>query len=163
MARKKLPVYDWDYRCADYPGRGKDLRHPHDMSIMTYTGHHVLQTLIRCYFSPTFTTGQRYIYTGSHDGRLYIYDLVSGVLVARLGFHREVVRDLSWHPTAPMLASVSWDGQVARWEHLRGNEPPFTPAAATKGRTHRGNRGGDRGAPSRGLSFYLMHTSDFFY
>jgi WD repeat-containing protein 23 len=32
---------------------------------MTYRGHAVLQTLIRAYFSPARTTGQRYIYSGA--------------------------------------------------------------------------------------------------
>lgn len=40
-------------------------KHPHDCSIMTYRGHEVLNTLIRAYFSPAATTGQRYIYSGS--------------------------------------------------------------------------------------------------
>ncbi len=39
-----------------------------DSSIMTYRGHSVLQTLIRCHFSPAHTTGQRYIYTGCATG-----------------------------------------------------------------------------------------------
>jgi WD repeat-containing protein 23 len=39
-----------------------------DASIMTYRGHSVLQTLIRCHFSPAHTTGQRYIYTGCATG-----------------------------------------------------------------------------------------------
>jgi hypothetical protein len=33
----------------------------------------VLQTLIRAYFSPLATTGQRYIYSGSADGSVYIW------------------------------------------------------------------------------------------
>ena len=37
---------------------------------MTYRGHSVLQTLLRCHFSPEFTTGQRYIYTGCAAGRV---------------------------------------------------------------------------------------------
>lgn len=37
---------------------------------MTYRGHSVLQTLVRCHFSPEFTTGQRYIYTGCAAGRV---------------------------------------------------------------------------------------------
>lgn len=41
-----------------------------DTSIMTYRGHSVLQTLIRCHFSPAATTGQRYIYTGCATGRI---------------------------------------------------------------------------------------------
>jgi hypothetical protein len=36
----------------DYPGMGRDVRHPYDQSLMTYKGHLVLRTLIRCYFSP---------------------------------------------------------------------------------------------------------------
>lgn len=35
-----------------------------DTSIMTYRGHVVIKTLVRCRFSPVETTGQRYIYTG---------------------------------------------------------------------------------------------------
>lgn len=42
---------------------------------MTYRGHAVLRTLIRCHFSPVATTGQRYVYTGSSDGRIHIYSL----------------------------------------------------------------------------------------
>jgi len=39
----------------------------------SYRGHAVLQTLIRAYFSPAATTGQRYIYSGSADGSVYIW------------------------------------------------------------------------------------------
>jgi hypothetical protein len=39
---------------------------------MTYRGHAVLQTLIRCHFSPIETTGGRYIYSGSADGRIHV-------------------------------------------------------------------------------------------
>jgi WD repeat-containing protein 23 len=50
-----------------------------DTSIMTYRGHTVLQTLIRCHFSPAFSTGQRYIYTGCAAGRIVgkIYTFLS--------------------------------------------------------------------------------------
>lgn len=46
--------------------------HPHDVSVMRYRGHSVLQTLIRCNFSPAATTGQRYVYTGSTDGKIHV-------------------------------------------------------------------------------------------
>ena len=39
-----------------------------DTSLMTYRGHSILHTLVRCRFSPEFTTGQRYIYTGCATG-----------------------------------------------------------------------------------------------
>lgn len=45
---------------------------------MTYRGHSVLNTLIRCRFSPAYSTGQRYIYTGCAAGRVVIYDLLTG-------------------------------------------------------------------------------------
>jgi hypothetical protein len=38
---------------------------------MTYRGHAVLRTLIRCHFSPAETTGSAYIYSGSKDGRIH--------------------------------------------------------------------------------------------
>lgn len=56
----------------EYPGRGRDVRHPADNSVMTYRGHQVLRTLMRAYFSPAHTTGQRYIYTGSFDGSIAV-------------------------------------------------------------------------------------------
>ena len=37
-------------------------------SLMTYRGHQIVHTLIRCRFSPAHTTGQRYIYTGCASG-----------------------------------------------------------------------------------------------
>jgi hypothetical protein len=42
----------------------KHQAHPQDSSIMTYRGHAVLGTLIRCHFSPDVSTGQNYIYSG---------------------------------------------------------------------------------------------------
>lgn len=50
--QQKIPSFRWDYRWVDYPGMGRDIRHPNDQSLMTYKGHLVLRTLIRCYFSP---------------------------------------------------------------------------------------------------------------
>jgi hypothetical protein len=42
---------------------------------MTYRGHHVLKTLIRCNFSPIESTGGQYLYTGGSNGIIYIYAL----------------------------------------------------------------------------------------
>lgn len=58
----------------EYPG--PDIpRHPNDCSVTTYTGHRVLKTLIRCHFSPPSSTGQQYLYSGSEDGRIHIWNL----------------------------------------------------------------------------------------
>ncbi|KAL0389560.1 UNVERIFIED_CONTAM: LEC14B protein [Sesamum calycinum] len=122
--------YEWDYRWMDHPLQARELRHPYDQSIATYKGHSVLRTLIRCYFSPEYSTGQKYIYTGSHDSCIYIYDLISGAQVAKLQHHKSTVRDCSWHPTYPMLVSSSWDGDVVKWEFPGNGESP--PPASKK-------------------------------
>ncbi|KAK9796237.1 hypothetical protein WJX73_006957 [Symbiochloris irregularis] len=109
--------YQWDYRWMNYPGRGLDVRHPMDCSVMTYHGHSVLRTLMRAYFSPAHTTGQRFIYTGCFDGSIAIFDVVSGEIVHRLKYHKEIVRDLSWHPFRPLLVSSSFDGSLCAWEN----------------------------------------------
>ena len=98
---------------------------------MTFTGHGVLSTLIRCQFSPIETTGQRYVYTGSSDGRIHIYDLLTGEVAMRLPqegptsgadasyYGRQRVgapaRDVSWHPKFPVIASTSFDRTVKVW------------------------------------------------
>ncbi|KAG4995889.1 hypothetical protein JHK82_026710 [Glycine max] len=128
--------YEWDYRWMDYPPQAKDLTHPCDQSVATYRGHSVLRTLIRCYFSPAFSTGQKYIYTGSHNACVYIYDLVSGAQVATLKHHKSPVRDCSWHPFHTTLVSSSWDGDVVKWEFAGSGD---TPGSSTK----------KRGAPTR--------------
>ncbi|XP_050219804.1 LEC14B homolog [Mercurialis annua] len=117
---------EWDYRWMEYPSSARNLKHPNDKSLATYRGHSVLRTLIRCYFSPKYSTGQKYIYSGSTDGSVYIYDLVSGAEVARLAYHEGPVRDCSWHPVYPMLVSSSWDGVIAKWE-FPGSEETRNP------------------------------------
>ncbi|KAG5231819.1 transducin family protein [Salix suchowensis] len=108
-----LRNYEWDYRWMDYPYEARDLKHPSDQSIATYKGIRFCALL----FAATFLlTGQKYIYTGSHDSCVYIYDLVTGEQVASLQHHKSTVRDCSWHPYYPMLVSSSWDGDVVKWE-----------------------------------------------
>lgn len=105
------------------------------------------------------STGQKYIYTGSSDKCVYIYDIVrsqaylcffffllllfylfllsgkqkksdwvsskrthcdwiqvSGEIAGKLGWHRSIIRDCSWHPHHQTLVSSAWDGYVVRWE-----------------------------------------------
>lgn len=78
-----------------------------DVSVMTYRGHSVLNTLIRCHFSPSYSTGQQFIYTGCAAGRIVIYDVLTGKIVKTLKGHRECVRDVSWHPYRPEIVSSS--------------------------------------------------------
>ncbi|CAN8000752.1 unnamed protein product [Ixodes pacificus] len=86
-----------------------------DTSLMTYQGHTVLQTLIRCHFSPAATTAQQFIYTGCASGRVVVYDLLTGKVATVLSGHRGCVRDVSWHPNLPVLVSSSWDGAICEW------------------------------------------------
>jgi len=120
----------FDYRFMPY--RDEDYRaHPHDCSLVTFRGHRVLKTLIRCHFSPPGSTNSRYVYTGSGDGSVYIYNLdatLAGKVDVNQATHHSrprdpdlytssyemggrgrgtwqtCVRDASWHPNAPVIA-----------------------------------------------------------
>lgn len=108
--------------------------HPHDCSLVTFRGHKVLKTLIRCHFSPPGSTDSRYVYSGSYDGSVYIWNLDAtlagkvNVLKATKntrprdpemmaetydywgrngGSWMTCVRDASWHPNAPLIAGIS--------------------------------------------------------
>ncbi|EAU92285.2 WD-repeat-containing protein [Coprinopsis cinerea okayama7 len=126
-------LHGFDYRYSHYP-RSRRGRHPMDCSVMTYTGHSVLRTLIRCHFSPAETTGQQYIYSGSSDGRVHIWSLDGRVVqildrsktlppsfspsepepreLPRHGPRLTCVRDVSWHSQEPVLMSAAWDHRV---------------------------------------------------
>eukprot|EP01103_Thecamoeba_quadrilineata_P016615 TRINITY_DN5596_c0_g1_i2.p1 TRINITY_DN5596_c0_g1~~TRINITY_DN5596_c0_g1_i2.p1 ORF type:complete len:463 (-),score=60.43 TRINITY_DN5596_c0_g1_i2:65-1453(-) len=90
-----------------------------DSSVMTYKGHTVDKTLVRSYFSPRETTGQKYIYTGCYHGKIYIYDVLTGEIVACLPGHRGVVRDVSWHPYRAEIVSSSWDQCLRSWTYFQ--------------------------------------------
>lgn len=122
---------NFDYRWGTYDDDDW-MPHPHDNSIVTFRGHKVLRTLIRCHFSPPGSTNSRYVYSGSEDGKVYIYnmdatlagtvDVVGATKDSRpydLGamhnaYHyddderqprwKTCVRDASWHPNAPIIA-----------------------------------------------------------
>ncbi|KAJ4286293.1 hypothetical protein N0V90_013327 [Kalmusia sp. IMI 367209] len=103
--------------------------HPHDCSLVTFRGHKVLKTLIRCHFSPPGSTDSRYVYSGSYDGTVYVWNMdatIAGkidVLSATTSTREDeqggklprfarrgpsswttCVRDAAWHPNAPILA-----------------------------------------------------------
>nr|XP_020444003.1 DDB1- and CUL4-associated factor 11 [Monopterus albus] len=120
LAASRLAVtqQNWDYRWQQVPQRAlKRHKLTGDTSVMTYRGHGVLHTLIRCRFSPEFSTGQRFIYSGCSTGKIIIYDVLTGCVVSRLSGHDACVRDVSWHPYEDTLVSSSWDGAVQMWEH----------------------------------------------
>ena len=93
-----------------------------DNSINTFYGHTVLRTLIRCHFSPEFGTNNRFIYSGSACGRVFIWDIFNGKCVAELSVRRDsnIVRDCVWHPYKPMLMMTNLNGLIFKWERERG-------------------------------------------
>lgn len=139
--RQHTRYSEFDYRW----GRFDDSQwfpHPNDNSLVTFRGHKVLRTLIRCHFSPPGSTNSRYVYSGSHDGKVYIYNMdatIAGIVdvkattsqartIPRPGgpirqFYNSglpgwstIVRDASWHPTAPFIAASSLNG----WDNSLG-------------------------------------------
>ncbi|KAG1708818.1 hypothetical protein DVH05_022439 [Phytophthora capsici] len=116
--------YSWDYRYQAYPGRNaKPVEHLNDQSVMTYRGHVVVETLIRCYFSPLHSTAQKYIYTGSADGRVYVYDSISGDLVEIFTMMSNgVTRDVHWHPFEPTIVSPDFYGKLCVWQRQDDEE-----------------------------------------
>ncbi|XP_041376385.1 DDB1- and CUL4-associated factor 11-like [Gigantopelta aegis] len=116
--KKAVSNQRWDYRWQQVPRKmSRKSKMSGDTSVMTYKGHCVLHTLVRCRFSPQFTTGQRYIYSGCATGCVVIYDLLSGKIVKKLEGHQACVRDVSWHPFDNSLMSTSWDGTIGRWDY----------------------------------------------
>lgn len=83
-----------------------------DASVMTYRGHTVARTLLRARFSPTHSTGQRFVYSGCARGRVYVWDTLTGDVLSNKTVHEAIVRDVSWHPFKPIIASSSWDGTI---------------------------------------------------
>ena len=77
----------------------------------TYTGHRILKTLIRCHFSPEANTGRQYVYSGSADGRVFIWT-VEGELVKKLN-----VANAFKKPTPPQQQEQNAEDQ---WESEDG-------------------------------------------
>lgn len=123
---------NFDYRFSPYDDDDYT-PNPHDCSVVTFRGHSVLKTLIRCHFSPPTSSNSRYVYSGSEDGKVWIWNL-DGTKKATIDvlhatkntrprhsareemFMYEMqrggeswktcVRDASWSPTAPVLAGT---------------------------------------------------------
>ncbi len=121
----------WDLRKMMSSEKAQNIyrKHPNDCSLVTYRGHKVLKTLIRCHFSPPGSTDSRYVYSGSEDGSVYIYNMDAtlagkvdvtmatentrprGAMNPRYDYDDRhggpwmtCVRDASWHPNAPVIA-----------------------------------------------------------
>ncbi|KAJ3194884.1 hypothetical protein HK101_001655 [Irineochytrium annulatum] len=110
----------FDYRWESYPQRRKRLRHPQENFVRSFEGH---------------KAWHRYVYTGSSDGRVLIFDTEAddGAPPARTLPPPKVVRkpprvpdaaaelrrlarraegcctrDVSWHPWEPVILASTW-------------------------------------------------------
>lgn len=123
----------FDYRRETYDDEDWHV-HPHDNSVVTFRGHKVLRTLIRCHFAPASATNSRYVYSGSADGKVYVWNMdatlaeVIDVKKATIGTRPQdrrtrfyfdeaggwetCVRDASWHPSAPLLVGKLFCGML---------------------------------------------------
>merc|ERR1712146_267557 len=89
----------------------KKIRKFKGSSLLVMTGHTVRNTLIRCSFSPSMTTGERYIVSGDFYGKTFVYDTLNeGKCVLANQQHEDVVREVAWHPSNEIMCSSSWDG-----------------------------------------------------
>jgi len=132
--RRRATEPHFDYRWGSYD-EDDWYPHPNDNSLVTYRGHRVLRTLIRCHFSPPGSTNSRYVYSGSEDGKVYIWNM-DGTIAGKVDVYaatkdsrpphrghdmmaawdddddlvhsrwKTCVRDASWHPNAPMIVGM---------------------------------------------------------
>lgn len=118
-ARRAVAQQEWDYRWQRAPRRSRRKNVVKgDTSLMTYRGHGVLHTLLRCRFSPKFTTDQKYIYAACATGKVIIYDSLTGQVVQKLSDgHTNCVRDVSWHPFENNIISSGWDERHVLWDY----------------------------------------------
>lgn len=100
--------------------------HPKDCSVMTYNGHTVYRTLIRCHFSPASTTGSQYIYSGSADGQIhvrchhYCYRELTVTIMSQIwSLDGRIVQVLDRSRTMP----ITFDPSAPDAEPLRGGRP----------------------------------------
>ncbi|KAL3420209.1 WD domain-containing protein [Phlyctema vagabunda] len=134
MRPTRRPDTHFDYRWGSYDDNDW-YKHDNDNSLVTFRGHRVLRTLIRCHFSPPGSTNSRYVYSGSEDGKVYVWNM-DATLAGKIdvyaatkntrpasdfmheyddeeGHHtrwKTCVRDASWHPNAPIVVASAWSG-----------------------------------------------------
>jgi WD repeat-containing protein 23 len=123
---------NFDYRFTPYDEE-EYIRNPNDCSVVTFRGHSVLKTLIRCHFSPSGSSDSRYVYSGSEDGKVWIWNIdgtVRGTIDVREATYgsrprqpdslmhsyelhsrhgtswKTCVRDASWNANAPVIAGT---------------------------------------------------------
>ncbi|XP_077646026.1 DDB1- and CUL4-associated factor 11 [Lonchura striata] len=119
--RRAVARQSWDYRWQRAPRSARRAPPlPGDASVLTFRGHSVLRSLLRCRLAPP--GGAPALAAGSADGAVLVYDVTTGRALRRLTNHGACVRDVSWSPEGAWLASASWDGTVRLWTYRDAEE-----------------------------------------
>lgn len=96
----------------------------------------MLRTLIRCYFSPASTTNNRYIYSGSADGRIHVRALPNQIW----SLDGQVVQVIDRNETYPLYTNHGevTDPSGAAWSMPHAipvSEPASSRTSAAYGRS----------------------------
>lgn len=63
-----------------------------------------------------YSPDAKQIVTASWDGRVKVWDVLSGMLLARLADHEGAVYSVDWHPTQGYIASGGADNTILLWD-----------------------------------------------
>lgn len=76
-----------------------------------YSGHQNTSFSIQSCFSNS--DGQ--ILSGSEDGRVYIWDLLSNMVLKSFQAHSKATCSIAYHPSQDLLLTASYDGTAKIW------------------------------------------------
>ena len=88
----------YDYRYQRYID-DDFFKHKYDNSVVTFRGHRIERTLLRCHFSPPGSSGGRYVYSASHTGEVFIWNMdatLAGVINVQKGAEDAVIKGIDY-------------------------------------------------------------------
>lgn len=91
-----------------------------DTSPVAYLEPSILTRRVQCHFSPEFSTGQHYIYTGYEAAGVIIFDVLTGKTCSILKGTRSYLHNISWHPDRkPLIIMVLRTTEMGLLWHAR--------------------------------------------
>ena len=79
--------------------------------IQEYGGHHIGQFTVDAVFNSKDT----HIFTGSAEGKLYVYDIMKKTPIKEIAAHEKVLSAIDLHDSGAMV-TASHDGSVNYWK-----------------------------------------------